>query len=42
VCDLIKKTIEMNIQIEKQKKEAEDFYRKFPKTSRGSEILDLS
>jgi antitoxin component HigA of HigAB toxin-antitoxin module len=42
VCDLIKKTIEMNIQIEKQKKETEDFYRKFPKTSRGSEILDLS
>jgi hypothetical protein len=42
VCDLIKKTIEMNIQIEKQKKEVEDFYRKFPKTSRGSEILDLS
>lgn len=42
VCNLIKKTIEMNIEVEKQKKEAEDFYRKFPKTSRGSEILDLS
>jgi hypothetical protein len=42
ICDLIKKTIETNIQIQKEKKEAEDFYRKFPKTSRGSEILDLS
>lgn len=42
ICDLIKRTLEANIQIQKQKKEAEDFYRKFPKTSRGSEILDLS
>lgn len=42
VCNLIKKTNEMNIEVEKQKKESEDFYRKFPKTSRGSEILDLS
>lgn len=42
ICDLIKRTLETNIQIQKEKKEAEDFYRKFPKTSRGSEILDLS
>lgn len=42
VCELIKKTKETNIQIEKDRKEAEDFYKKFPKTTRGSEILDLS
>lgn len=42
VCDLIKKTKETNIQIEKDRKEAEDFYKKFPKTTRGTEILDLT
>jgi len=42
VCDLINKKKEEKTKLELDKKESEEFYKKFPKTKRGSEILDLS
>jgi len=42
VCDLINKKKEEKTKLEMDKKESEEFYKKFPKTKRGSEILDLS
>lgn len=42
VCDVIKRKKEEKAKIELKKKEEEDFYKKFPKTSKGSEVLDLS
>ena len=42
VCDIIKRKKEEKTKIELKKKEEEDFYKKFPKTSKGSEVLDLS
>ena len=42
VCDLINKKKEEKTKLEMDKKESEEFYKKFPKTTKGSEILDLS
>jgi hypothetical protein len=42
VCDLINRKKEENTKLELEKKEREEFYKKFPKTTKGSEILDLS
>lgn len=42
VCDLINRKKQENTKLEMDKKESEEFYKKFPKTTRGSEILDLS
>jgi hypothetical protein len=42
VCDLINRKKEEKTKLEMDKKESEEFYKKFPKTTKGSEILDLS
>jgi|688.fasta_scaffold572756_2 hypothetical protein len=42
VCDLINRKKGETTKLEMDKKESEEFYKKFPKTTRGSEILDLS
>jgi hypothetical protein len=39
---LINRKKEENTKLELEKKEREEFYKKFPKTTKGSEILDLS